>query len=107
AQSGAGKTSLLNAQIIPLLEKRGSEVYGAVRVGGELPKGVTLANVDNVYTYNALMTLEAQTHDPGHLQGLTLQRYLKARPRPELTPGIAPLRVVVFDQFEEIFSSFP
>jgi hypothetical protein len=38
AQSGAGKTSLLNTQIIPALEEEGFQVLPVVRVGGDLPR---------------------------------------------------------------------
>src|SRR5262245_37905442 len=35
SQSGAGKSSMLNAKIIPMLEDRGSQILGPVRVGVE------------------------------------------------------------------------
>ena len=37
AQSGAGKTSLLNAQVIPALEEEGFQVLPVTRVGSNLP----------------------------------------------------------------------
>jgi hypothetical protein len=39
AQSGAGKTSLLNTQIIPTLEEDGVNVLPVARVGGDAPPG--------------------------------------------------------------------
>ena len=41
AQSGAGKTSLLNTQIIPALEEEGFNVLPVVRVGSDVPPGLT------------------------------------------------------------------
>src|SRR5512147_739556 len=40
AESGAGKTSLLNTQIVPNLEEEGFFVLPIVRVGSELPPGL-------------------------------------------------------------------
>ncbi|HVF49676.1 MAG TPA: WD40 repeat domain-containing protein [Pyrinomonadaceae bacterium] len=107
SQSGAGKTSLLNARIIPLLEKRGSEVFGTARVSGELPQGLQAAEVANIYVFNALLSLQAATPDPRALSGLTFEQFLKSRPYPEQPEGRSPLRVVIFDQFEEIFTTYP
>src|SRR5271165_1596675 len=64
AQSGAGKTSLLNARIIPGLEMRGSQVFGAARVSGELPSGLKAQDVANIYVFNALLTLHTSAADP-------------------------------------------
>ena len=47
AQSGAGKSSLINARLIPQLREIGYAVLPVGRVGGELPAGV--AEVENVY----------------------------------------------------------
>jgi hypothetical protein len=46
AQSGAGKTSLINARLVPQL---GIENCHVARVGGELPPGILLATVPNIF----------------------------------------------------------
>src|SRR5512143_2589154 len=50
AQSGAGKSSLINTRLIPKLREYGYAVLPVARVGGELPSGAT--EVDNVYLFN-------------------------------------------------------
>ncbi len=45
AQSGAGKTSLINARLIPELQGKGFEVLPTGRVSGELPGKFAVANI--------------------------------------------------------------
>src|SRR4051812_12189061 len=55
SHSGAGKTSLLNAGVIPLLRERNVEVIGPVRVGGELPPGLSPSEIPNVFLFNSVL----------------------------------------------------
>src|SRR5512139_3473021 len=57
AQSGAGKTSLLNTQIIPALEDEGFFVMPAVRVGSDLPPGLPQKLVKNIFVFSVWMGL--------------------------------------------------
>jgi WD40 repeat protein len=107
AQSGAGKTSLLNARLIPLLEEHHSEVLGTARVNGELPKEVEAIDIENIYLFNALISLQKDRAASKHLTQLSLAEFLKQRPHPARLEGLSYRRVILFDQFEEIFTAFP
>lgn len=100
APSGAGKSSLLNARLIPGLRRGGFKVLPVVRVGGDLPPGVTPANV---FTFNALWILAGAKADPAALQDCTLDAFLKPIPRGKGRKG--PPRILIFDQFEEILTT--
>jgi WD40 repeat protein len=104
AQSGAGKTSLLNAKLIPALEQGGFDVRPTVRFS-QLGAGKSRQR-------NRPMTQQVEkttgTANPGHnrLVGV-FQRALEGPPRnignsPDSLP-----RVLIFDQFEEFFTSYP
>src|SRR5512138_3571593 len=56
AQSGAGKSSLINARLIPNLERKERlfEVLPIARVGGDAAVGV---EVENIYIFNLLHSL--------------------------------------------------
>ncbi len=105
AQSGAGKTSLLNAVVIPALEERGFFVLPVARVGSELPQGVESQDVNNVFVFGALLTLAGEDVDPQTLLPHTLRSFLVERyPEPEDEFESQPL-VLILDQFEEILTS--
>ncbi len=104
AQSGAGKTSLLNAEVLPALAARGFEVIAGARVRGD-GSAASIEGVKNVYAYNALVRLDGSKTPIEKLKGLSIKDYFAARPRLPGREGISPLRVLLFDQFEEIFTS--
>jgi hypothetical protein len=52
AQSGAGKTSLLNARVIPILEKKGVLVLPVARVGSGLPALIESGQVENIFVFS-------------------------------------------------------
>lgn len=100
APSGAGKTSLLNARIVPALRKEGVEVLPIARVGGEVPRGQKPANS---YVFNVLSYLSETEDDPDRLEGLLetrLKDYFNGR-------GERRTRVMILDQFEEIMTVHP
>src|SRR5215510_683204 len=55
AQSGAGKTSLLNAGGVPLLLQEGFEVLPVARVRGLIPDEIDPKDIPNIYVFNALI----------------------------------------------------
>ena len=123
AQSGAGKSSLINARLIPQLREIGYAVLPVARVGGELPPGVE--EVDNVYLFNLMLSLAQSEATPGRFAHLTLSSFLAGLstddgehytyeeatiPSPTMTGDVtAPARpyVLIVDQFEELITSHP
>ncbi len=117
AQSGAGKTSLLNARLIPMLGEPGDEpvsmpryaeleVFPIARLRATVPEGVNPNDVNNPFTFAALLSWGAATgEDPAALTRLTLRDYLAARPHQTDDIGDPKPRVLIFDQFEELFTT--
>ncbi|HEY4723980.1 MAG TPA: hypothetical protein VII92_19155, partial [Anaerolineae bacterium] len=100
AQSGAGKTSLLNTQIIPALEGEGFHVLPVARVGSDLPRGVDPALVKNIFVFSALMTLAGEDAQVDTLLDQTLTSFLQTRAVDHEQPP-----VLIFDQFEEVLTT--
>lgn len=96
--SGAGKSSLVNARLVPDLHRRGFSVLPVARVSGEPPAGVS---PDNVYVYNVLSTLSADRLAASE----TLAGFL--HPSRWGADGERPPRVLVLDQLEEIVTTHP
>ena len=78
AQSGAGKTSLLNARLAPRLEDRGLEVLSG-RVGGETPVDIDAAAVPNPFSYGVLLSLVPQGSDPREMLQESLAGFFRGR----------------------------
>jgi hypothetical protein len=119
AQSGAGKSSLIHARVIPLLQEDEFEILPIGRVGGEMPPGVE--KVENIYVYNLILSLEEGNKDPSLFASMTLADFLNqlttddgqhftyggTNPGPIPQSGDVPRRVLIIDQFEEIFTAHP
>ena len=106
AKSGAGKTSLLNARVIPALEAEDFAVLPIARVGGDVPPGLPDDDVDNVFVLSALMSLAGENVAPEDLRTYTLTSFLQAF---HLHPDEGfendqPFLLIV-DQFEELFTT--
>jgi hypothetical protein len=107
ANSGAGKSSLLNAGLVPLLEARGCEVLPPARVGGRIPDAIKTTEVDNVYAFNVLSSWAGPSVDPRDLVKVDIAGFLAGRPHRKDQAGEPVLRVVLLDQFEELFTFAP
>jgi hypothetical protein len=106
AQSGAGKTSLFNASITPSLEKKGFDVLPLTRVGGTIPKGIALQEVENLYIFNALSKMDPDS-DLREQLTKSLPEFLKLRAQATGESGQQHPRAIIFDQFEELFTYTP
>jgi WD40 repeat protein len=105
AQSGAGKTSMLNAGLIPALEEEGLEVFPPARVSGTDIRATGPDSISNIYIFNALTCWIDDSQEPEELRRLSLAEFLANRDHIKDEDGLPLLRVIIFDQFEEIFTS--
>lgn len=106
APSGAGKTSLINAGLHPRLEKEGFEVLPSTRVRGLLPEGVDQTSIANIYIFNAVLSLAKETGSPAELAQSTLAAYLATVPHLTDEENFPSPRILIFDQFEELLTSY-
>jgi hypothetical protein len=99
--SGAGKSSLINAGVVPALLESGYQVLTGGRVGGPVPKN---ARAGNVFA----ASLIAQWGSPESAStAATLGQLLDGLPRDRDEDGEPQPRAIVIDQFEEIFTAHP
>jgi hypothetical protein len=112
AQSGTGKTSILNAAVTPELEKNGFEVLPLTRVGfsarsaTDVDKSLYYDNDLNFYIFNTLCSLKPNI-DPKLLANKSLLTFLNDYFPPKLSDNKPSPQVIIFDQFEELFNLFP
>ena len=97
-QSGTGKTSLLNAGVIPEIRKEKFEVLPTIRVSLLNRKPKLFSEIKNIYVYNSLHCLNPEIENSEILNLTEISDFLGYSDRP---------RLLVFDQFEEIFNTFP
>jgi WD40 repeat protein len=99
--SGAGKTSLIQAALIPRLKEEGFETLPVIRVSLEQPVGTDTGEGPNHYVLSTLLSLEEDVPTDDQrgvpdLARMSLDDYLSRR------PAEADNRVLIFDQFEEV-----
>ncbi|MEW5961069.1 MAG: FHA domain-containing protein, partial [Chloroflexota bacterium] len=122
AQSGAGKSSLINARLVPQLRQADFPVLPIGRVSGELPQSLT--TVTNLYTFNLLLSMDESDGPPERFAHMPLSDFLvrltsvdgqhyyydeHARPELEIEEEgyAASPYVLIIDQFEEILTTHP
>ncbi len=107
AQSGAGKTSLVKAGLIPLLvDEEKFKVIRPMRVSENVAASQRPDGLRNVYMFNALSSIS----EPGAVNGLadlSLLDYLGKTCPQEHTHADCSATTVIFDQFEELFTLYP
>ena len=108
--SGAGKSSLVQAGLIPRLREGKFDVWRPIRVNFD-PQGLQgVPPGTNRYLLSAMVSLEEELpaerrRTPAQLATLSFAAYLRGRPRRK---GLADSSVVlVLDQFEELLTSAP
>ncbi|MCB0153161.1 MAG: FHA domain-containing protein, partial [Anaerolineae bacterium] len=74
AQSGAGKSSLINTRLVPQLRQANLPVLPIGRVSGELPEAVEA--VDNIYIFNLLLSMDESDGNPKRFTRMTLSDFL-------------------------------
>jgi hypothetical protein len=107
AQSGTGKTSLMNAGVIPALLEKGVQVLPISRVGIPLPQNETSEHIQNVYVYSAARDFLANGAGEDWRRTATLGDALERVPKQVDSVGETLTPVLVLDQFEELFSAYP
>ncbi len=105
SMSGAGKTSLINARLVPDLEGEDSLVLPPARLRG-LSWNVDPAEIPNIYVFHAVMSWQSQcdAHTAGRLKSRTLKEEMA--PKAKLAEDNDSLLIAVFDQFEELFTAY-
>lgn len=100
APSGAGKTSLLNAEVIPALEDELFNILPVVRVANDLPPKLDDDDVNNIFVFSVLMSLVDEDAPLAPLGNQTLTHFLQSYlPNDDQPP------LLIIDQFEELFTA--
>ncbi|MCJ7626717.1 MAG: ATP-binding protein, partial [Anaerolineaceae bacterium] len=102
--SGAGKTSLINAKLIPLLKKEDFEVLPLARVRSMTTPQINPEKIPNIYIFNSLMKWFEGKYEVERLAKMSMVDFLNERDHKRDNDGLLLPRAIIFDQFEELFT---
>lgn len=100
--SGAGKTSLIYAGVLPLLDPSQNDILPVGRVSARPGYPSAALPEHNPHVY-ALLSSWSPGESPTRLAGLTLQRFFSRRGPRQDPYGDPVLRLAAIDQAEELF----
>ncbi len=104
--TGAGKTSLLNAQVIPTLEQDSFDVLPIARVHGSYvgrERDIGHSN-SNFYLMNAMTSLKPAI-DPSSIENMSFHDFWNAYFSKRDKRGKPCYQVIILDQLEEMFKT--
>lgn len=103
--SGVGKTSLIQAGVLPLLDAGKTDVLpiGRVSHGSPFPSAALSRHNPHVF---ALLSSWSPSETPTRLAGLTIREFLSRRPPRQDPYGDPVLTLAAIDQAEELFGDF-
>jgi hypothetical protein len=107
AKSGAGKTSLINAGLIPEMEKDRFENFPPARIRATEQRVFEESNVKNIFVFHTLMSWSTLADLPKQFTQMSLAAFLKTRTHSLDQRGRPKPRLLIFDQFEELFTFYP
>ena len=108
AQSGAGKTSIFNAQVIPTLEESKFDVLPVIRLkSSNIIPNLDTKDTTNTYIFNSLQSLKPDL-DTNILKNESLQEFLEEYfPIKKDNNDREMQQILIYDQLEEIFDILP
>jgi hypothetical protein len=109
--SGAGKSSLVQAGLIPRLEEDGFQVMPVVRVNQEPPAALLKSDHFNRYVFSILLSLEEALPDDKrtpveNLALMSLENYMRDYSQKIKDPNApeSDSSILIIDQFEEVLT---
>ena len=107
ARSGAGKSSLVNAGLLPLLRAEGFDALPPTRVYGLTHQALGLPTDANLYLGNLVAGLAAGDESPSEGAGADVVSFLAARRAAQSGGAATTPRIIIIDQFEELLLPSP
>ena len=104
APSGTGKTSLINASVIPELEQEKCDVLPVTRIQITAASNQYLDKVKNKYVFNAILRMLPPEVNPEDVVNETLSSFIQKFPKYFAKSDYPVPRILILDQFEEIFT---